>query len=104
MHTPTRVLTGIHRSNDHSLSEYSTWYSQRRVCVSESDTLEGFIGIEQKQKVQNEYLSSEDNIKCTRQHEYSPEFTAPTTIVYQITLTGTLTDGSAEAKGTHSNV
>jgi hypothetical protein len=100
MHTPTRVLTGIHHSEDQSLSVYSTWYSQRRVCVSESDTLERLTAIEPQQQIQNEFVRSKDNIKCTLQHEYSPEFTTPTTIVYPIALPGTLTDESTEAEAT----
>jgi hypothetical protein len=92
MHTPTRVLTGIHHSNDHSLSDYSNWYTYRRVCVSESDTLKRLTAIEPQQKIQNECVSSEDNIKCTRQHEYSPNSTTRTTRVYQSTRPGTLTD------------
>jgi hypothetical protein len=43
MHTPTRVLTGFHHSNAHSLSQDSTGYSKRRVCVSESDKLKHLI-------------------------------------------------------------
>jgi uncharacterized protein len=82
MHTPTRVLTGFHHSKGHSLWQYSTWYSKRRVCASESDILERLIVIEPKQKVQNEYVSSQDNIKFARQHEYSPDSTTPTAKIY----------------------
>jgi hypothetical protein len=56
--------------------------------------------IEPQQKIQNEFVSSEDNIKCTRQHEYSPNSTTPTTRVYQITRPGTLTDEYTEAEAT----
>jgi hypothetical protein len=75
MHTPTRVLTLFRHSNDHSLSKYSTWYSKRRVCVSESNIIARLIVIEPKQKVQNEFVRSQENMKCTLQHEYSPDST-----------------------------
>jgi hypothetical protein len=98
--TPTIIvyhstLPGIHRSKDHSLSDYSNWYTYRRVCVSQSDTLKRLTAIEPQQKIQNEFVSSEDNIKCTRHHEYSPNSTTRTTRVYQSTRPGTLSDESA---------
>jgi hypothetical protein len=75
MHTPTRVLTLFHHSHDHSLSHYSTWYSKPWVCVSESNIIARLIVIEPKQKVQNEFVRSQDNMKCTLQHEYSLDST-----------------------------
>jgi hypothetical protein len=67
MHTPTWVLNLFQHSDDHSLWQYSTWYSKRRVCVRESDILEHLIVIEPNQKVQNEYVSSRDSINFARQ-------------------------------------
>jgi hypothetical protein len=95
MHTSTRVLTFFHHSKGHSLSQFSTGYSKRRVCVSESSILKPLIVIEPKQKVQNEYFSSQDSIKCTLQHEYSPYSTTPTIIVYHSSRPVTLSDESA---------
>jgi hypothetical protein len=68
--------------------------------IIKSDTLERLTSIEPKQKIQNEFFGSQDNIKCTLQHEYTTEFTAPTTIVYQITQTGTLADEYTEVEVT----
>jgi hypothetical protein len=51
VHTPTRVLIAIHRSNDQSLSEYSTWYTYRRAYARESDILERLTAIEPQQEI-----------------------------------------------------